>query len=49
VPLKIAYLMMRWLCGLAALMLGGDRAKNAGLLVLRHENAVMRRQAGRAW
>src|SRR5215470_3847353 len=38
---------MRWLYGLVALMLRGDRAKNAELLVLRHENAVMRRQAGR--
>jgi putative transposase len=47
VPLKIAYLLMRWLYGLVALMLRGDRAKNAELLVLRHENAVMRRQAGR--
>src|SRR5215470_14105047 len=38
---------MHWLYGLVALMLRGDRAKNAELLVLRHENAVMRRQAGR--
>jgi transposase InsO family protein len=47
VPLKIAYLLMRWLYGLVVLMLRGDRTKNAELLVLRHENAVLRRQAGR--
>lgn len=42
-PLKIAYLLMRWLSGLAGLVLRGDRAKDAGLLVLRHENAALRR------
>jgi hypothetical protein len=47
VPLKIAYLLMRWLFGLVVLMLRGDRAKDAELLVLRHENAVLRRNAGR--
>src|SRR6266700_5388023 len=38
---------MRWAFGLAVLMFRGDQAKNAGLLVLRHENAVLRRNAGR--
>src|SRR5450631_3273066 len=45
--LKIACLLMRWLFGLAVLVSRGDRAKNAELLVLRHENAVLRRNAGR--
>ena len=45
--LKIAYLLMRWTFGLAVLMFRGDQAKNAELLVLRHENAVLRRNAGR--
>jgi putative transposase len=47
VLLKITYLLMRWTFGLAVLMFRGDQAKNAGLLVLRHENAVLRRHAGR--
>ena len=46
-PLKIAYLLMRWLFGLVVLVFRGDRAKDAELLVLRHENAVLRRTAGR--
>jgi transposase InsO family protein len=46
VPLKIAYLLMRWLFGLVALVFCGDRAKDAELLSLRHENAVLRRTAG---
>ncbi len=45
--LKIFYLLMRWLFGLTVLVFRGDRAKNAELLVLRHENAVLRRHAGR--
>jgi len=45
--LKIVCLLMRWLFGLAVLVFRGDRAKNAELLVLRHENAVLRRNAGR--
>ena len=46
-PLKIAYLLMRWLFGLVALVFRGDQAKDAELLVLRHENAVLRRNTGR--
>ena len=46
-PLKIAYLLMRWLFGLVVLVFRGDRAKDAELLVLRHENAVLRRNVGR--
>jgi hypothetical protein len=47
VLLKITYMLMRWTFGLAALMFRRDQAKNAELLVLRHENAVLRRNAGR--
>ena len=45
--LKIVCLMMRWLFGLTVLVFRGDQTKNAELLVLRHENAVLRRNAGR--
>jgi putative transposase len=45
VLLKIACLLMRWLFGLTVLVFRGDRAKDAELLVLRHENAVLRRNA----
>jgi hypothetical protein len=43
VLLKIDYLLMRWLLSLAV---RGNPAKGAGLLVLRHENAVLHRNAG---
>jgi hypothetical protein len=47
VLLKVVFLLMRWTFGLAVLMFWGDQAKDAELLVLRHENAVLRRNAGR--
>jgi putative transposase len=47
VLLKIVYLLTCRVLGLAVLVFRGDRAKDAELLVLRHENAVLRRQAGR--
>jgi putative transposase len=47
VLLKIVCLLMRWLFSLVVLMVRGDREKNAELLVLRHENAVLRRNGGR--
>jgi putative transposase len=47
VLLKIVYLLTRRVLGLAVLVFGGDLAKDAELLVLRHENAVLRRHAGR--
>ena len=45
--LKIAYLLTCRVLGLAVLVFRGDRAKDAELLVLRHENAVPHRHAGR--
>ena len=45
--LKIVYLLTCRVLGLAVLVFRGDLAKDAELLVLRHENAVLRRQAGR--
>jgi len=47
VLLKIVYLLTRRVLGLAVLVFRGDRAKDAELLVLRHENALLRRHAGR--
>src|SRR5271169_6766437 len=44
---KIVYLLVRRILGLAVLVSRTDRAKDAELLVLRHENAVLRRHAGR--
>jgi hypothetical protein len=43
---KIVYLLMRWLFGLTVLVFRGDEAKDAELLVFRHENAMLRRHAG---
>ncbi len=45
--LKIVYLLVRRVLGLAVLISRKDLAKDAELLVLRHENAVLRRHAGR--
>jgi putative transposase len=47
VLLKIVYLLTCRVLGLAVLVFRGDRAKDAELLVLRHQNAVLRRHAGR--
>jgi putative transposase len=47
VPLTIVYLQVRRVLGLAVLVFRTNLAKDAGLLVLRHENAVLRRYASR--
>ena len=47
VLLKIIYVLVRRLLSLAVLMFRCNSAKDAELLVLRHENAVLRRHAGR--
>jgi putative transposase len=47
VLLKIVYLLACRVLGAALLVFRSDRAKDAELLVLRHENAVLRRHVGR--
>jgi putative transposase len=47
VLLQIVYVLTCRVLSLAVLAFRGDLAKDAELLVLRHENAVLRRQAGR--
>jgi len=47
VLIRIVYLVVRRILGLAVLALRADMAKDAELLVLRHENAVLRRRADR--
>jgi hypothetical protein len=47
VLLKTAYLLTCRMLGLAVLGFRSDRTKDVELLVLRHENAVLRRNAGR--
>ena len=47
VLLKIVYLLTCQVLGLARLVFRGDLAKDAELLVLQHENAVLRRRVGR--
>ena len=46
VLLKIACMLTCRIRGLVVLMCRGDQAKDAELLVLRHEDAVLRRQSG---
>jgi hypothetical protein len=47
VLLKIVYLLTCRMLGLAVLVFRSDLAKDAELLVLRHQNAVLRRHMGR--
>ena len=47
VPFKIVYLLVRRMLDLAVLISRSGPAKYAELLVLRHENAVLRRHVGR--
>jgi len=47
VLLKIVYLLVRRILGLVVLLSRRDMAKDSELLVLRHENAVLRRRAGK--
>jgi putative transposase len=47
VLLKIVYLLTCRVLGVAVLVFPGDRAKAAELLVLRYENAVLRRHVSR--
>ena len=47
VLLKIVYLLTCRVLSLAVLAFRGNLTKDAELLVLRHENAVLRRQADR--
>jgi hypothetical protein len=45
--LSILYWLVRCLLGLSAMLMRRDLSKDAELLVLRHENAVLRRQVAR--
>jgi hypothetical protein len=43
-PVVVLYWLVRWMLGLSAMLMRRDLSKDAELLVLRHENAVLRRQ-----
>jgi putative transposase len=47
VVISVVYLLVRWLLGCLTVLSRGQVSKDAELLVLRHENAVLRRQIGR--
>jgi hypothetical protein len=46
VLLSLVYRLVRCLFGLLAVLVRSDLSKDAELLVLRHENQVLRRQLG---
>jgi hypothetical protein len=46
VPLRLAYLAMLYVFGWLALLARSDRAKDAEILLLRHQLAVLQRNAG---
>jgi putative transposase len=46
-PARLDYLLTRCLLGSLMMLARREVSKDAGLLVLRHENAVLRRQVGR--
>jgi putative transposase len=45
--LALVYRILRHLVGLLVVIMRGDASKDVELLVLRHENAVLRRQVAR--
>jgi hypothetical protein len=49
VLLKIVYLLVRRMLGLIVVLARGNRAAAAEMLVLRHENAALRRRVSRLW